>query len=645
MQTKNFRDDINGLRAYAVILVVLFHFGVSGFSAGFLGVDVFFVISGYLMTKIIIENLERNSFSFINFYLARITRIFPALFFVVLAMTVCGWFFFIPEDFKLFAKDAKYSLSFLSNDLYYRQAGDYFAVSSHDKALLHTWSLSVEWQFYILFPILVYLYFKIIQNKKFLGIFLILLCISSLSFSIYISSKDSIYAFFKLSSRAWELLAGGLAYYYFRTYTPTQPIKYFFEIVGFSCIVLSLVLFGQDTIWPSYNALVPVVGTMLILIANQQNSIFTKFKLIQNIGSASYSIYLWHWPVAFLLGYFFFEKDFINISLAILISFILGWLSYKYIESSRKYLVNIKVYYCYLLFFILLISASMLYSYINKDGVKSRADSLYLKHNEKLEMPKVSNGWCFYNIKDDHSLKVGQKGLECHIGSKQADAQPVLLFGDSFAGHNIPFWHYLGKELNLNIHAITTNWCYPSIDKQFTGDKNSTAYQQCMLNRDYLKNNINQYNVLIFAGRWSDIVQQHQEQSFESLLKLANQSHKKVIVMSEPYAFDANISLLYKRSLWLHRNFNLNNYFDNVKAKQQRIALQHITDMTQRYPNTLLLTQADLFKPNHMAKESIPYSLDGRHLSVFGSLSSEEYFAQQAKYKVLKQFLSSSDEP
>ncbi|WEI23464.1 acyltransferase [Acinetobacter bereziniae] len=93
MQTKNFRDDINGLRAYAVILVVLYHFGVSGFSAGFLGVDVFFVISGYLMSKIIIENLEKNSFSFINFYLARITRIFPALFFVVIVMTICGWFF------------------------------------------------------------------------------------------------------------------------------------------------------------------------------------------------------------------------------------------------------------------------------------------------------------------------------------------------------------------------------------------------------------------------------------------------------------------------------------------------------------------------------------------------------------------------
>ena len=113
--------------------------------------------------------------------------------------------------------------------------------------------------------------------------------------------------------------------------------------------------------------------------------------------------------------------------------------------------------------------------------------------------------------------------------------------------------------------------------------------------------------------------------------------------MSEPYAFDANISILYKRSLWLHRNFNLNSYFDNVKAKQQKTASRLITDMAQRYPNTLLLTQTDLFKPNHMAKESIPYSLDGRHLSVFGSLSSEEYFTQQAKYKVLKQFLSKQE--
>src|SRR5690606_37960320 len=118
MQNPTFRYDLNGLRAYAVIFVVLFHFNILGFSAGFLGVDIFFVISGYLMSKIIIEGLEENKFSFSQFYVARITRIFPALLFLVIIITILGYFLFIPEDLKSFAKDAKYSLSFLSNDLY-----------------------------------------------------------------------------------------------------------------------------------------------------------------------------------------------------------------------------------------------------------------------------------------------------------------------------------------------------------------------------------------------------------------------------------------------------------------------------------------------------------------------------------------------
>ena len=134
-------------------------------------------------------------------------------------------------------------------------------------------------------------------------------------------------------------------------------------------------------------------------------------------------------------------------------------------------------------------------------------------------------------------------------------------------------------------------------------------------------------------------MKQNQQQSFENVLKIAQQSHQKVIVMSEPYAFDENISLLYKRSLWLHRDFNLNNYFDNIKATEQKSALKLMTEMVQRYPNTLLLNQSDLFKPDHMAGENLPYSLDGRHLSVYGSLASEQYFVKQPKYLKLQQFI------
>ncbi|MFW2057472.1 acyltransferase family protein [Acinetobacter haemolyticus] len=326
MSINTFRNDINGLRAYAVILVVLFHFQIFGFSAGYLGVDIFFVISGYLMTKIIIEKLYKQQLSFTDFYLARIIRIFPALLFLIVFLTLLGWFIFIPEDFKNFAKDARYSLTFLSNDLYYRQAGDYFAADTHDKALLHTWSLSVEWQFYLLFPLLLFIYAKFDKKLKYIGIFLSLILIASLSFSTLMTAKDTMYGFFKLTTRTWELVAGGLVYYYFNNKQLTAPLQKLSEGLGFTFILLSLVLYNQNTPWPSFLALLPVMGTMLILIANRQNSIFTQAKFIQNIGSASYSIYLWHWPVFFLLNYFFIKLNFISLSLSLGLSLLLGWL-------------------------------------------------------------------------------------------------------------------------------------------------------------------------------------------------------------------------------------------------------------------------------------------------------------------------------
>jgi len=639
MQNPTFRYDLNGLRAYAVIFVVLFHFNILGFSAGFLGVDIFFVISGYLMSKIIIEGLEESKFSFSQFYVARITRIFPALLFLVIIITILGYFLFIPEDLKSFAKDAKYSLSFLSNDLYYRQSNDYFSANPHDKALLHTWSLSVEWQFYILFPILIYTYFKIVKTGKYFIGLLLTLFIVSLFFNIFLSNKNQMYAFFNLPARAWELIAGGLTFHACRNFIFSEKYKKWIEIFGFLLILISLIYFDKDTLWPSYFALLPVLGTMCIIIAQHQDSIFTKPKLIQSIGSASYSIYLWHWPFSFLLAYLFLEKTALVVSIAIALSVLCGWLSYRYIESSRRYLSRLKPHYCYILFFTVLSICIFIYGEISRDGLIDRASASYINQNKKMEMPQISNGWCFYNIKDQHDLKVGEDGLKCHIGSTGSDAQNVLLFGDSFAGHNIPFWHYLGKDLNLNIHAISTNWCYPSLGNSFTGHQDSTAYQQCLINRKYLKQNLAQYDVLIFAGRWSDIAKHNQLNDFEGLLRIAAQHNKKVVVMSEPYTFDANISLLYKRSVWLGRNFDLTAYIDNAKADEQKIVIKHLDTMVKRYPQTLLLTQQDLFKSDHMATKNTPYSLDGRHLSIAGSLASQQYFIQQQKYTQLKEFI------
>lgn len=370
MHNKNFRYDINGLRAYAVILVVLFHFGIIGFAAGFIGVDIFFVISGFLMTSIVIKSLDKGNFSLLKFYLARGIRIVPALFVVSTIVLILGWFLVLPTDYKALAKHTLSSINFFSNIVYWRESG-YFDTDSHNKALLHTWSLSVEWQFYLVFPIIVALLYKIKKSRNFLLTFFILGTIISLILSIIITAKNPSAGFFLLPTRAWEMLAGGLIFF-----IPKEKVPYKkpLEFIGFFIIAISCYIFSTDTLWPSYNAILPVLGAFLILLAHQQNSIFTKGSVFQWLGNNSYSIYLWHWPIVFFLHYFYKNDDYIFITAGIILSIILGWLSYTYIENpTRKKLSNLSIVKAYFLWFLSISILSLISIMIFKfDGVKNR---------------------------------------------------------------------------------------------------------------------------------------------------------------------------------------------------------------------------------------------------------------------------------
>ena len=370
MHNKNFRYDINGLRAYAVILVVLFHFGIIGFAAGFIGVDIFFVISGFLMTSIVIKSLDKGNFSLLKFYLARGIRIVPALFVVSTIVLILGWFLVLPTDYKALAKHTLSSINFFSNIVYWRESG-YFDTDSHNKALLHTWSLSVEWQFYLVFPIIVALLYKIKKSRNFLLTFFILGTIISLILSIIITAKNPSAGFFLLPTRAWEMLAGGLIFF-----IPKEKVPYKkpLEFIGFFLIAISCYIFSTDTLWPSYNAILPVLGAFLILLAHQQNSIFTKGSVFQWLGNNSYSIYLWHWPIVFFLHYFYKNDDYIFITAGIVLSIILGWLSYTYIENpTRKKLSNLSIVKAYFLWFLSISILSLISIMIFKfDGVKNR---------------------------------------------------------------------------------------------------------------------------------------------------------------------------------------------------------------------------------------------------------------------------------
>lgn len=324
-----FRKDINGLRAIAVVSVVLFHFFPDLLPGGFVGVDIFFVISGYLMTSIIVKGIHNKNFNTLNFYVARANRIIPALFFLCLVLTIWGWIFLSPQDLKLLSKHVGSSISFLSNMIYLGESG-YFDTASKTKWLLHTWSLSVEWQFYIIYPLVLITLSKFFPWVMFKYSILVLTLIGFIVNLIY-SYIAPEFAYFSLATRSWEMMTGSIAFLFPLTLNKKTKIKTAY--VGLLLLLLSCVFLSEDFMWPSYYALVPILGTFLIMQANLQDNIFTDNKFSQVIGKWSYSIYLWHWPI--VVGFLYFEFAGLNLLLGLLMSILCGFFSYRYIESIR----------------------------------------------------------------------------------------------------------------------------------------------------------------------------------------------------------------------------------------------------------------------------------------------------------------------
>ncbi len=335
-----FRADINGLRAWAVVAVVLFHFRVPGFTGGYVGVDVFFVISGYLMTQIIVSGLEsaERGFSLWAFYLSRARRIFPALAALSGVLLLAGWFTLPANEYRLLANHAIASVAFFSNIKYWREAG-YFDPASHEKWLLHTWSLSVEWQFYLLLPIFLMLVWRLWPGRGKQRLALIALFGASLALSIIASPWRPTAAFYLLPTRVWELVSGGLVYLAWPALNTWSKQRRNVEYGGLMLIAASILLLGGIKSWPGVWALMPAMGTVLVLLANRDDSIFTATPLMQWLGTRSYSIYLWHWPVVVLLVYTELEHDPLAVFSGIAASLLLGHVSYHLVENpSRKWL-------------------------------------------------------------------------------------------------------------------------------------------------------------------------------------------------------------------------------------------------------------------------------------------------------------------
>jgi len=298
-----YRADIDGLRAIAVIPVVLFHAGTPGFDGGYVGVDVFFVISGYLITLLIRSQQERDGFSIAWFYARRIRRIFPALFTVMFFCVIFGWAAMSPSDFQNLGSSIFATSVFLSNVLFWKRTG-YFEPAADQQPLIHTWSLAVEEQFYLLFPILMVALAK--TGKKLIPVLALLTCISFVASAIF-TFFDPVSTFYLSPFRIWELLLGSLLAVNLISIQMGPAVRNGCALAGLAMIFGPVTLYSRETLFPGLSAAIPAVGAAMFIFAGERASCFVNrciaARPIVAVGLVSYSLYLWHFVLLACASY------------------------------------------------------------------------------------------------------------------------------------------------------------------------------------------------------------------------------------------------------------------------------------------------------------------------------------------------------
>jgi peptidoglycan/LPS O-acetylase OafA/YrhL len=421
-----YRADIDGLRTVAVIPVVLFHAGLSLFSGGFVGVDVFFVISGFLITGILLQSIEEKRFSILDFYQRRIKRIFPALLLIMTATTALGLVFFTPARFLEYSQSLV-SVSIFSSNFYFWKSVDYFSTQAHIQPLLHTWSLAVEEQFYIFYPILLLIVARTKFDLKYVLIAIFVISLALASVLIYAAPGA---VFYMLPTRAWELVLGGLIATGFPSPSSNRRVTLVCSIVGVVAITASVVFYTSETIFPGLTALPPAIGAALLIWSgiSTQSPVhkILSAKPFVLIGRASYSFYLWHFPLFAFAAYLTGGKFSAAVGLAIsFVSFSLSLVTLRWIETPLRNSKNAKTVPLLLTG---MIAAGLAGLYLmNTDGLPSRLSPIAANYAKTAEDKNIHPIKCMSNgdiiVPPEKACKFG------NMSSKPV----ALLWGDSHA--------------------------------------------------------------------------------------------------------------------------------------------------------------------------------------------------------------------
>jgi len=514
IKKKSFEIEINGLRGLAILLVVLFHYEIYPFSGGFIGVDIFFVISGYLIGKII-ENKDLNFLNYKKFLFKRVKRIFPGLFFLLFFSFLFFSFLLSPEHLIDFSKSLISNLLLIPN-FYFWTESNYFDVSSYYKPLLHTWSLGVEYHFYLIWPLLVWIIKDLFKDKFFLNLFFIVFIISSLVFNLYIISFGPIFEnkflygkyvsdtiFYLTPFRIFEFVFGYLLVIN-KKRIKNQFINEVLFLFGFLLIIYAALNFDGKTLFPSTNALFPTIGAFLLIFSKGSflSNKILKNEFINYLGNISFSLYLYHWPVLIFYKYYkFIDLTLIEKFLCIIISIFFSHLSFRYIE--RPYLTKSEIFSkknILILTSLIIICLSTIYS----NGWQFR-----LSNSEQNVLKSIDNqpgGIC----EKDQNIK---KKSDCLYG--EIDDLDILLVGDS---HGKALFQGLKKFSKTNDLNLLT---FEDMCKNYPSYSNNSEINNCTIDVDIPK-------TMIIGKKFYDY-----QIAYEDLDKVARQYLNAIVQIKE----------------------------------------------------------------------------------------------------------------
>lgn len=589
-----YRPDIDGLRAIAVLSVVIFHAFPNLLIGGFIGVDVFFVISGYLISNIIFENLNKKKLSFLQFYSRRIKRIFPAVTLVLIISYVIGWFILLPQDYEQLGKNIAAGAGFISNIAFLNEV-DYFDASAEIKPLLHLWSLGIEEQFYILWPLLLWF----IWGRKYTILPTILILIIA---SFYLNTKgvkeNITTTFYSPHTRFWEILCGGLLAWisfskktYIHKLTNIKKINLILSknklLINntLSAIGLILLSYGflninKNLSFPGLWAVIPVTASILLIYSGPNT--WVNKKILSNnlavwLGLISFPLYLWHWPLLTFARIIESSTPSYKIRIfIIMLSILLAWITYKYLELPIRFGKKNKITTAQLSVAMLIIGCIGLATY-KYEGLSFRFPKIVQNLIDfRFDYRKAyRSGTCFLDPEQDHT------SFKTCDSIKSNERQTILLWGDSHAAHLYPGYKASYGKTH-NIIQRTTSGCPPILDFTVDSRPYCKAINESILNS--LNNNAP--DKVVLAAIWTDYsldkldktISRIKERGINNIQLIGPVPHWNDGLPKQLYMyFNKNIphSVPYRMSYGLN-----NNFFETdkiLKIKSQSLKITYIS--------------------------------------------------------------------